>query len=275
MIKIFHNKIFKVCFKTIKIIFIIFLILYLSFILLEKISYSNSIFGYHIYSINSNSMKKVYKLNDVLLVKDKKKIKIGDDIAYRGNRGGLHGIVISRIVKIDKEDKKNVIYTQGVSSPTVDPSIEDKQVVGKVIYKLVSVSYINKLLKNQAGFFFIIFCPLVLLITIELLKTITDIKVEKGRLLETDRLSLTEIIKIRNRTKGKKNIENTYHDIPLIVESVNYDEDFPIKEKDDDDKKKKKKENKKEKKQEKKKEIKKEKVSDEDESEIIEDNDLI
>ena len=55
-------------------------------------------------------MKKVYHLNDVLLVKDKKKkLKVSDDIAYRANKGGLHGVVISRIVKIEDIDKKKVI----------------------------------------------------------------------------------------------------------------------------------------------------------------------
>ena len=58
-------------------------------------------------------------------------------------------------------------------------------------------------------------------------------KVEKGRLLETDRLSLTEVIKIRNRSKGKKSLENTYHDIPLIVETLSLDEEKEDLRKDD------------------------------------------
>lgn len=228
MVWLFQNNIFKGIFKTIKIIFLIFLVFYSIFIGLLKYSNYHSIFGYRIYSISSNSMKKVYRLYDVVLVKNVKKstLKEGDDIAYLGEKGGLNGKnVLHRIVKIEKKDEEKIYYTQGVSSPTIDPSIREEQIIGKVIGRIYGLSEANHLLKNQYGFFFLVFCPLVVLIMLEVLKTITDIKVEKGRLLETDRLSLTEVIKIRNRSKGKKSLENTYHDIPLIVETLSLDEE--------------------------------------------------
>lgn len=236
MVWLFQNNIFKGIFKTIKIIFLIFLVFYSIFIGLLKYSNHHSIFGYRIYSIPSNSMKKVYRLYDVVLVKNVKKstLKEGDDIAYIGEKGGLNGKnVLHRIVKIEKNDKEKLYYTQGVSSPTMDPSIREEQIIGKVIGRIYGLSEANHLLKNQYGFFFLIFCPLVVLIMLEVLKTITDIKVEKGRLLETDRLSLTEVIKIRNRSKGKKSLENTYHDIPLIVETLSLDEEKEDLRKDD------------------------------------------
>ena len=241
MIKLFQNKIFKYIFKIIKIIFITFLCIYFSFVLVEKITYHHSLFGHRIYSISTNTMKKAYSLYDVVLVKDlgKKKLKVGNDIAYTGERGGLKGkVIIHRIVKIEKDE----IYTKGVSANPIDPSIKRKQIIGKVQGKVFFFSELNHIVKNQYGFFFLIFCPLVILITIEVLKTATDIKIEKGRLQETDRLSLTEVIKIRNKTKGKKKLENTYHDIPLIVESLSLDEDINNK---DDKKEQKKKKNKK------------------------------
>ena len=227
MVWLFHNKIFKICFKVIKTIFLLFLFIYCSFILLEKVTYHTNIFGYRLYSVSSNSMKKVYHLYDVVLVKKTKisSLKVGADIAYIGERGGLKGkVVLHRIVKIEKTEKEKLYYTKGVSYPTIDPSIKGSKIIGKIEGKIYFISEINHIAKTQVGFFFLIFCPLVLLILLEILKTITDIKVEKGKLQETDRLSLTEVIKIRNRTKGKKNLETTYHDIPLIVESLSIDE---------------------------------------------------
>ncbi len=227
MYRLFQNKIFKIIMKTIKIVFLVFLTLYFSFVLIEKISYHTSFFGYRVFTVSSNSMKKVYSLNDVLLVKKVKvkKIKEGMDIAYIGEQGGLSGkVILNRLVKIEKGEKETVCYTQGVSSPTVDPPISQNKVLGKVVGKVFFFSELNHIVKRQEGFFFLIFCPLVLLITLEVLKTITDIKIEKGRLQETERLSLTEIIKLNQKQKKKRqrnrNLENTYHEIPLIVESI-------------------------------------------------------
>ncbi|MBR2828160.1 MAG: signal peptidase I [Bacilli bacterium] len=265
MVWLFQNKIFKGIFNTIKIVFFILLIFYSIFIGLLKYSNYHSIFGYRIYSISSNSMKKVYRLYDVVLVKKVKKnsLKEGVDILYLGERGGLKGKrVLHRIVKIEKDDKGKFYYTQGVSSPTIDPSIQEEQIIGKAIGRVLILSEANHLLKNQYGFFFLIFCPLVLLIMIELLKTITDMKVEKGRLLETDRLSLTEVIKIKKRSKGKKSLENTYHDIPLIVETIPLDSNIEDNDKEDEKEKenRNKKEDKKTNKKDKNKKIKKMKI---------------
>ena len=67
--------------------------------------------------------------------------------------------------------------------------------------KVYVVNEINHIVKNIYGFFFLIFCPLVLVIFLEIADTIIDIKVEKNEL----RLAETESKDSKDETKGDDN----------------------------------------------------------------------
>ena len=127
-------------------------------------------------------MKGVYDINDVVLVKkvDKKTLKVGDDIAYLGEKDSYKGkIVTHRIINIENKNNQMIIHTKGVSNILEDPVITNNKIYGKVESKLTFISLINKTIKNKYGFFFLIFVPLVLVIFLEIADTITDQKLEK------------------------------------------------------------------------------------------------
>ena len=173
MRKTLNNRFFEIIFRIFEILFILLIVLYLIFLILIKISTNNSLFGYRIFNMNDHSMKNVYYKNDVLVVKEKNKIKLGDDVVYYGNSNGLQGrLIIHRVIK----DENNNITTLGVNSPLNDPEIKKNKIIGKVEYKIPIVSEINHLLKTQLGFFLLVFFPISLIIIIEILKTITEIK---------------------------------------------------------------------------------------------------
>lgn len=138
--------------------------------------------GYRVFTVATGSMEPVYKVNDVILVKtvDPKTLKVGDDIAYLGNRDLVNGkLVTHRIIKIE-EVKGVVTYTlKGVNNKYEDPTITSDQILGKVLGKVYVVSFINHLVKNIYGFFFLVFCPLVLVIFLEVADTVLDINLEK------------------------------------------------------------------------------------------------
>mgnify|MGYP004695833949 FL=1 len=182
MQKLLDNKIFKVLTTIIKVAFLFVIIAYLAFILVQKIGDNKSIGGYRIFTILTGSMKGVYDINDVVLVKevDKKTLKVGDDIAYLGEKDSYKGkIVTHRIINIENKNNQMIIHTKGVSNILEDPVITNNKIYGKVESKLKFISLINKTIKNKYGFFFLIFVPLVLVIFLEIADTITDQKLEK------------------------------------------------------------------------------------------------
>lgn len=182
MQKLLDNKIFKILTTIIKVAFLFVIIAYLAFILVQKIGDNKSIGGYRIFTILTGSMKGVYDINDIVLVKevDKKTLKVGDDIAYLGEKDSYKGkIVTHRIINIENKNNQMIIHTKGVSNILEDPVITNNKIYGKVESKLTFISLINKTIKNKYGFFFLIFVPLVLVIFLEIADTITDQKLEK------------------------------------------------------------------------------------------------
>ena len=172
MAKLFNNIVFKIITGIIKVVFTILIVAYLGMILIQRITGNQSVMGYRLFTVATGSMAGVYEINDVIAVKDwdVDKIKVGDDIAYQGTRGGLQGMLIThRVIRIEeKEDGSGRIFvTKGINSPAEDPSIEEGQVLGKVVGVVPVITTVNHIVKSQAGFFLLIFCPLVIIIVLE------------------------------------------------------------------------------------------------------------
>ncbi len=216
---IFNNKIFKIVYGTLKTIFFTILILYVVFICVQRLSGNNSVFGFRLFTVATGSMKGVYNVNDVIAVKDfdNKKLKVGDDIAFIGNRGGLENkLVTHRIIKIEEESNGRIFTTKGVKNSVEDPSITESQILGKVVGVVPVVTQINHVVKSQLGFFCLIFCPLVLVIVLEILQTITDIKLENNELQEINKKEINDKV----NHIDSNNVDNNDEDKPVIVSNI-------------------------------------------------------
>lgn len=175
--KIMNNKIFKITFKIIEYILFICMFLYLGFIVIQKISNNSSIMGYRMFTVATGSMKPVYEIGDVLVVEETQfsNLKVGDDVTYIGAKDDFKDkIVTHRIININN----NEITTQGVANTAADPVINYDQIYGKVVYKLTLITFISNLVRNQYGFFFLVFSPLVIIVFMEIVD-IFDNKKEK------------------------------------------------------------------------------------------------
>lgn len=187
--KILDSKYFQIPYKIIKAIVFLVLILYISFIVIQRVSGNQSIFGYRIFAVATGSMVPDYNINDVLAIKEvnHNELKIGDDITYLGTKQDVNGkIVTHRIIDIEEQDGKKVYLTKGINNEVEDPFIEDNQIYGKVVGKVPIVSEINHLVKNQYGFFFLIFLPLITVIFLEIADTVTEIKQDRKEKFEKE-----------------------------------------------------------------------------------------
>ena len=211
MKKIFDSKIYKILMMIIKSVFFIMIILYLSFILVQRINGNQSVFGYRLFTIATGSMTGVYNINDVIVVKDydTNKLKVGDDVAYKGIKGGYEGLLIThRIIRIEKNEYGGKIFvTKGVNTQMEDPPITDKQILGKVTGIVPVITQINHVVKNQLGFFIFIFVPLVIIIVLEVLETITEIKLEKNEIKKIEKEIKEEEKEEKEEIKEEKNID--------------------------------------------------------------------
>ena len=137
--KILDSKYFQIPFKIVKFIIFLILIVYLAFIVVQRISGNQSIFGYRIFAVATGSMIPDYNINDVLAIQEvnSNDLKIGDDITYLGKKLDVNGrIVTHRIIDIKTENGVKKFITKGVNSAAEDPAITDDQIYGKVLGKI-------------------------------------------------------------------------------------------------------------------------------------------
>ena len=187
--KILDSKYFQIPYKIVKAIIIIVMVTYVTFIIAQRVSGNKSVFGYRIFTVATGSMIPDYEINDVLAIKEvnSDELEVGDDITYLGKKLDVNGkIVTHRIIDIKIEDGKKEFITKGVNSSAEDPAITDDQIYGKVIGKIPVITTINHIIKNQYGFFFLIFLPLVTVIFLEIADTVTEIKLEKKKVEDNE-----------------------------------------------------------------------------------------
>ena len=180
--KILDSKYFQIPYNIIKAIIFIVLLLYVVFTIIQRVSGNQSIFGYRLFAVATGSMVPDYNINDVLAIKEvnHNEIKVGDDITYLGKKQDVSGkIVTHRIIDIEEKNGKKTYLTKGINNDVEDPTIGDNQIYGKVVGKVPVVTQINHIVKNQYGFFFLIFLPLVIVIFLEIADTVTEMKQDK------------------------------------------------------------------------------------------------
>ena len=172
------KQVLKIIFKVLRYCYLVFLGIYLVFIFLHRISIDTDIFGYRITSITNSEMIPKYNVEDIVLVKKikTKDLKVGDTISFVGTCCGIEDKVINHeIVKIEEDG----FITKGTNFEVEDPKVEEKQILGKVLGKIPLINEMHHILVNQLGFFLIVFCPLVIVIVIQILQTIHELKKEK------------------------------------------------------------------------------------------------
>lgn len=97
------------------------------------------------------SMQPTLNINDVIIVKDCdiKELKIDDIITFNKDKK----IISHRIIKKIEKNDKFFFLTQGDNNNIEDKGlIEEKQIYGKVIFKIPKVGIIVRLLQNKKGF---------------------------------------------------------------------------------------------------------------------------
>ena len=170
----------KFMWKIIKTILVVILALVLAVIVVQRVSKNKAtIGGYGIYTIVSESMVPEYNIWDMLFAKKvaPEEIKIGDDVVYQGKEGDfVDKIVTHRVIKKTRHGNSYTFVTKGIANPVEDPEISADQIYGKVVLKSVVLTTISKVINTTYGFYFIIFVPFVVIVTLEIIDTVNERK---------------------------------------------------------------------------------------------------
>ncbi len=166
--------------KAIFWIILIFMAVYSTIIIFQKIVYKNKIpnfFGYKNFIVLTGSMKPTLNVGDIVFVKETTDIKEQDIISFKIN----NTIVTHRIVEIKKEDDKTLYVTKGDANSGNDTelvSIED--VEGKYSFKILWIGNVILFLQKPVVLI-ILFLILLVVLVIESKKPKRKPKHLKGK----------------------------------------------------------------------------------------------
>ena len=193
-------KVLRAIYSIIRTIVTIILICLLAIILTQRFSNNKmSVAGIRIFTVVTESMVPDYLIGDAILVRsvDPEELSVGDDITYLGQKDSFQDkIVTHRIIKKEKNnDGTYTIGTKGIANEEKDPEINETQVYGKVIYKIKSISYLNGIIGNLYGMYFLIIVPMALMVFFEFIGHQKD----KEREEEKDKKDNKDEIKEENK----------------------------------------------------------------------------
>lgn len=165
-------KTFKFVISVIKFILTTLIIIIIGVILIQRFSNNNmSLGGYRIFTVVTESMVPKYKVGDVILVKEEEKsnIQIGDDVTYMGKIGSYADkIVTHQVIEIEMgNDGLLKFHTKGIANEDEDPLVSEEQIYGVVQTKLQIVTFLNGIINNMYGMYFLIIIPLAIIMFTE------------------------------------------------------------------------------------------------------------
>lgn|SRR5574344_277663 len=140
-------------------------------ILQRTVFQDKTIFGYRMFVIITDSMAPKLKSGDIIVSKtvDTNILKKDDIIIYQGMEGEFaNKIIVHQIEKVTTEQDTKIFYTRGINNGAVDPAVYERQVYGKLVYKFVLLSIINRIISTKIGFILIVVLPLAGLLVSEI-----------------------------------------------------------------------------------------------------------
>ena len=185
MKKLRENKIFKIVKGIVNIILMLFCMLFVLVVCLQRFSNNElSFFDYRMFTVASGSMAPKYKVGDVLISKNvpPEEIKVGDSVCYLGDKGSFNGIIITHeVIDVEKNTNGEYIYhTKGIANLVADPVVNYNQIYGKIVHKSNILSFMYMIVGSKYGLFFFIIIPLLYIIGSEILSFMLE-KEEKRR----------------------------------------------------------------------------------------------
>ena len=158
-------KIIYKIFDKILMFFIIICSLIAIMIVIQIIKEPNqipSLLGYKVLQVVSGSMEDVFKVGDVILIKETKQedIKKGDIITYK-----KENFITHRIIEMNKTNDTMYYTTKGDSNNVNDTEkVKYEEIEGKYITKFVCIGRLINFLNTTEGFIILVSLPIIVIV---------------------------------------------------------------------------------------------------------------
>ena len=131
---------------------------------------------YNAYVVLTGSMLPEIEPKDVVVTKkiDGKDLKAGDIITFMSSDSRISNILVThRILNkyYDATTKKYTYQTKGDANNTPDFTLaEDQNIIGKVIFRIPKVGYIQELLATKGGLIIVVLIPSLIVLSYDIMR---------------------------------------------------------------------------------------------------------
>lgn len=138
------------------------------------------VFGYSVFRVLTGSMEPTIPEDALIIVKrmEPDGIEPGDVISYYSTDPELNGAVNThRVVSVEQEEQQYQFVTKGDANAVADeyPAV-GKNLLGKVVFVSYPLGAAVNFVSAPVGFFVLILCPLLIILIMNLCRTIRSAK---------------------------------------------------------------------------------------------------
>lgn len=154
------------------------LLLYVGSNKIKALKGDTSMPKYNAFVVLSGSMLPEIKINDVVITKQKElnELKEGDIITFLSSDSRFYGVTVThriREIYYDSVSNKYTFKTKGDNNNAEDLALVDgSRILGKVIFKVPFIGYIQKFLATKGGWIIVVLIPCLSIISYDILKII-------------------------------------------------------------------------------------------------------
>lgn len=136
---------------------------------------------YNAYVVLTGSMIPTININDVVVTKrtDPSKLKVDDIVTFESTDSRFSGLIITHRIKNIYVDSSTGLYsfeTMGDNNPSPDFTLtKGEKVLGKVIFRIPKLGYIQQFLASRGGWIIAILIPCLAILSYDIVKLVKTI----------------------------------------------------------------------------------------------------
>lgn len=141
---------------------------------------------YNAYVVLTGSMIPTININDVVITKyyEPSKLNIEDIITFKSTDTRFYGLIITHRIKnvfVDSATGNYSFETKGDNNPSPDFTLtQGDKVLGKVIFRIPKLGYIQQFLATKKGWIIVILIPCLAILSYDIVKLIKTIGKRNG-----------------------------------------------------------------------------------------------
>ena len=201
-------KILRVIINVISVLLIVLALFVLLSVVMTKPGQAPNVMGYSSFRVLSGSMEPTLRTDSMILVKkvDPSEIRPDDIISFYSSDPTLSGAVNThRVLSVEKQNGIYIFYTKGDANLVPDEfTTTGNDVIGVVVFSSFLLGKLIRLLSNPIVFIPVIMVPLVLLLVLNMIKTVRLAKQAAAEEEKKQIQAVKEELERRKRQKAAK-----------------------------------------------------------------------